>query len=88
MRDLKDPFKPAIGDMVRYVLSLEDGTQPPNVGHHRPAIIVRVWDDNCVQLQVFTDGPNDRSDRANVLWVTSVNHDQDQKAPRTWHWSE
>lgn len=88
MRDLKDPFKPAIGDIVCYVLSAQDGTNLANVGHPRPAIIVRVWNDDCVQLQVFTDGTNDRADGANVIWVTSVNHDQDQKAPRTWHWIE
>lgn len=81
-------MNPSIGRVVHYVLSIEDGTNPPNVGQHRPAFIVRVWNEDCVQLQVFTDGKNDRPDGENGIWVTSVVQDEEEKKPRTWHWPE
>lgn len=54
-----------------------------------PAIIVAHWDETQlatykndeVNLKAFTDGPTDR-------WFTSVPHDQEAKAPGTWHWPE
>lgn len=50
-----------IGRIVHYVL--EDGD---NAGEERPAIVVRVWNDDCVQLQVFTDGSNDYQESPNM----------------------
>lgn len=79
---------PSIGRIVHYVLG------PPNTPEHRPAIIVHVWGPSdphsSVQLQVFTDGNGDRhNDRLpNVVWVTSVTHDQKDKKAGTWHWPE
>ena len=44
-----------------------------------PAVIVRVWSNNCVNLKVLCDGPED-------LWVTSVSYDGAGMSKRTWHW--
>ena len=70
---------PSIGRIVHYVIS---------PGQHRPAIIVRVWDEqptelSCVQLQVFTDGSNDGLQ--NVEWRTSVHQDATGLTPATYH---
>ena len=70
---------PSIGRIVHFVL--------PD-GQHRPAIIVRVWDDiptpeSLVQLQVFTDGENDGLQ--NVEWRTSVQQHALTPKPGTWH---
>lgn len=43
-------MKPSLGRIVLYRM--------PD-GQDRPAMIVRVWSDTCVNLQVFTDGEND-----------------------------
>lgn len=81
------------GRMVHYVL--------PN-GDHRPAVVVKVWnkEDGYVNLQVFTDGRNDRhaypADAGDILsdidrgllWVTSIYPDLVDKPPDTWHWIE
>lgn len=78
---------PSIGRTVHYVLP--DG---PSVGQHRPAVIVRVWSDTCVQLQVFTDGSNDGPDyAAGVVWRTSVVKDDgavEGGRENYWHWPE
>lgn len=81
-------MKPTMGRIVHYVLSSQDGTMDHKVGQHRPAIITHCWSDTCVQLQVFTDGTNDRLKGEPVIWVTSVTHDEDEKKGRTWHWPE
>ena len=44
--------KPSIGRVVHYVLPA-DARYP---GEHRPALIVKVWNDSSVNLQVFVDG--------------------------------
>ena len=86
------PATPTVGRIVHYALDL-GGARPADT---RPAIIVRVWSDTCVQLQVFTDGANDhlRADggpaaadepAANVVWRSSVAYDPDGK-PGTWRW--
>jgi hypothetical protein len=78
------------GRIVHYVMD-----HGHNVGAHRPAIVVRNWkqENGLVQLQVFTDGLNDGfADSAgapmNILWCTSVLHDEGEKQPGTWHWIE
>lgn len=45
---------PTVGRIVHYVLPRGRGK-----GSIRPAEIVRVWSDTCVNLQVKLDGPND-----------------------------
>lgn len=81
-------MKPSIGRIVHYVLASTDS--PRNAGEHRPAIITRVWSDECVQLQVFTDGPNDEAegDQGGLLWRSSVSMNDVEKPGRTWHWPE
>ena len=53
---------PSIGRIVHYT--------DRDINGCRPAIIVRVWTAESVQVQVFTDGANDQLD--NVVWRTSV----------------
>ncbi len=71
----------AVGRLVHYVLI--DG---PNAGKSRPAIVVRVWERGCVNLQLFTDGPNDGNRyAAGRSWQTSVNYSPTGELG-TWHW--
>ncbi len=84
--------KPSVGRIVHYVLggpADAETVNPNSTGEHRPAIIVRVRDERTVQLQVFTDGHNDRANHPEgLMWRTSVHEDEDTKAPGTWHWPE
>jgi hypothetical protein len=81
-------MKPSIMRMVLFVLS--DGKTI------RPAIIHDVHSDVCVSLSVFMgandsrqDGYGHESDDTEpVERITSVIHDQEGKAPRTWHWND
>lgn len=73
---------PSIGRVVHYVLP--DGRHPSEC---RPAFIVRVWNDELVNLQVFVDGTNDYADYNGSVWATSV-HYSDVHEVRTWHWPE
>jgi hypothetical protein len=71
-----------IGRIVHFVL---------DSGEHRPGIVVRVWDNGLIQLQVFTDSDKDGiyNDRLPpVMWKTSVHFDETEKKPGTWHWPE
>lgn len=76
------------GRIVHFVLP--DGRSK---GQHRPAIVVKVWSDECVNLTVFTDHANDYDNTENpngelgVMWATSVNFDEN-KSEGTWHWIE
>lgn len=82
-------MKPSIGRIVHFVQAKPAG-YPAGQLVHLPAIIVAVWGDTCVNLQVFTDGTNsDESNMAPVKWITSVSIDESE-APqvRTWHWPE
>ena len=81
-------MKPTIGRIVHFVQK-----KPAMFGDvlvHLPAIIVVVWGETCVNLQVFTDGTN--SDEQNVFplkWVTSASLDASESPQeRTWHWPE
>lgn len=58
------------GLLVAY--ALPDG---PYKGEVRGAIVTRVWNDTCVNLQVFTDGSNDGDQYSTAkgpTWKTSV----------------
>lgn len=83
------PYAPQVGDWVHFVL--DEGR---NKGEHRPALVVKTWGSPespapYVQLQVFTDSTNDGDMyAAGIVWRTSVQPDQEAKAPRTWHWPE
>jgi hypothetical protein len=90
-------MKLTIGRIVHFVLpgTILPGNKQHRAGAHRPAIIVAI---NCegtqhetLQIQVFTDGSNDgigKDANRNLYWATSVRHDEDGKAPGTWHWPE
>ena len=81
-------MKPTIGRIVHFVQKKPAGYGDALV--HLPAIIVAVWGDTCVNLQVFTDGTNSDADETNrVKWVTSATLDEaETPQPRTWHWPE
>lgn len=73
------------GRIVHFVLP-----DPDHSGkhHHRPGIIVHAWNDECVQLQVFTDASNDGVQGGDgVVWQTSVSYSETHE-PRTWHFPE
>lgn len=72
---------PSVGRIVHYVLP--DGRSK---GEVRPAIIIRVWSQTCVNLQVFIDHTNDYPiPQVEDLWRTSVMEgDKDQLG--TWFW--
>lgn len=86
-------MKPTIGRIVHFVQEKPAHYQPkegPRALMHLPAIIVAVWGDTCVNLQVFTDGTNsDEQNMAPVKWITSSTFDDSETPqPRTWHWPE
>lgn len=76
------PPRPTPGRIVYYV------PKYPVDGGVRPAIVVRVYSDVCVSLQVFTDGSNDGpgAEANGVMHVTSVMQDPTGQQPRSWHW--
>lgn len=67
-------------------------------GQHRPAVVVRVWNspghEGLANLQAITDGTNDVVTGApaeaakGLMWATSVENDETEKKPGTWHWIE
>lgn len=77
---------PSIGRLVHYVL----GEESRNAGEHRPAVVVRVWDqsgpERRLNLQIFTDEQNDGW-AAGTRWATSVKFDP-AGSLGTWHWPE
>lgn len=74
---------PRVGDIVNYVLPTG-----PNSGEIRPAIVVRVWNEHSVNLQVFIDSSNDGyAYSRSVVWVTNVPYSEDV-VPGTWHPAE
>jgi hypothetical protein len=87
------------GRIVHFVLAENE---------HRPAIVVKVWrvrleeggelippENGCCNLQVFTDGTNDRYHKqhlpngfeSGIAWKTSVVYSESNE-PGTWHWIE
>jgi hypothetical protein len=75
--------KVTIGSDVLFVLEDKYGED-----QIRPGKVVRVWNDEMVQLQVFTDGTNDGAQYASgIYWATSVQYSETHE-PRTWHWPE
>lgn len=77
------------GRIVHYVLP--DGVSK---GEHRPAIIVKVWNQEtgCCNLSVFQDWSNDKAaptgdGASGVFWATSRLYSETAE-PGTWHWIE
>jgi hypothetical protein len=65
-------FKPTVGRIVHYFEFA--GADP------LPAIVVRVWGDDCINLRVFTD--ND----ASPLHMTSVTRRNETDPGWGWDW--
>lgn len=89
-------MKPTIGRIVHYVqvkpASFQNPDQPVRVVH-LPAIIIAVWTETCVNLQVFTDGSNSETGPSanppSIKWITSATLDANETPqPNTWHWPE
>jgi hypothetical protein len=85
---------PTIGRIVHFVQKRPAPWQD-QPATHLPAIITAVWGENCVNLQVFTDGFNSEPSQGEnvsptaIHWVTSVSLDDSaEPQPRTWHWPE
>jgi len=72
-----DTQKPSIGRIVHYV----DGTV------HLAAIVVHVWSDVAVNLQVFASGFNGVVVIPYTV-LTVMYSDVLQPESRTWHWPE
>lgn len=85
-------MQPSIGRIVHYTLSREDAARitdrrrqqqplafgnPVSEGDAFPAVIVRLWDDDTVNLRVWLDGTDD-------LWATS--RPVGDYIPGTWSW--
>lgn len=83
-------MKPSIGRIVHFVQKTHVYGQEKIV--HLPAIIVAVWGETCVNLQVFTDGSNSEpapnGNHPSVKWITSALYDEAGDKNYTWHWPE
>lgn len=80
---------PKVGEIVNYVLD----DRSPSAGEIRPAIVVTVFTESTVCLQLFVDGAHDLPglrraqggrELLDLLWCRSVVRD-DGYAPGTWH---
>ena len=74
--------KPSIGRIVHYVPSEKEKEVDNYFGNDsevKPAIIVAVWSDTCVNLQVLHDNGREPT------WVTSANQGT---GVGQWHWPE
>lgn len=73
-------MQPTIGRIVIYHPCNDRRDYVPQNGRPAdvPAVIVAVWGNECVNLKVLTDGPND-------VWVTSANFGTGE---RQWSWLE
>lgn len=76
-----------VGRIVHVALDRGAGT-----GDCRPAIVVRVWNPEMINAQMFTDGLNDHMDYAGgIAWKTSLHYEKpiagQPPTPNTWHWS-
>jgi hypothetical protein len=88
-----NPIPPTVGRIVLVPIDVYQSTHEgvKSVGVEiRPAIVVRVFNQDMVNVRVFTDGANDHPD--NTMhprpsdWRTSLSYDQDDHRPGTWHW--
>jgi hypothetical protein len=75
-------MRPTLGRIVIY--SIGGACDPcyatSNGAKELPAIIVRVWSDNCVNLKVMTDAVHDQ-------WVTSCGYAETPvEGCASWNW--
>lgn len=66
---------PTIGRIVIYKPAISEKPQS-NMAEELPAVIVRVWSEDCVNLKIINDGEND-------IWKTSVIKGDGEYQ---WHW--
>lgn len=83
-------MKPSVGRIVHFVQKKPAGYGDGVI--HLAAMIVSVWGDTCVNLQVFTDNGNSEGNdygQVAIKWISSVSLDESENPqPRTWHWPE
>lgn len=74
---------PTIGRIVNAVIQDKYGALAT-----RPAIVVRVWMETLINVQVFCDGDNTVSPdgHPNVLWEQYLTYNESADQNRTWHW--
>lgn len=77
-------MKASVGRIVHFTATKDSPCQA--------AVIVKAWSDDMVNLVVFRDGSNDRSDGLLVqepaqtqAWVTSVAQGEGTESSRGWH---
>lgn len=77
---------PSVGRIVHYVLP-----NGPSRGEIRPAMVVRIWAPDSINLQVFTDSDQDgdyNDQLACPFWATLVPYDPEGKRAGSWHWPQ
>lgn len=68
-----------VGDIVLFRVSPNDLECANNNVKVLPAVVVRVWNDQCANLRVLTDG--------NAMpWKTSVSYSENPDHTHTWYW--
>lgn len=78
---------PTLGRIVHAVFSGGRGGETIT----RPAIIVRVWTPDLINVQVFADSGPDQSSNdccPPVFWLTSISYDPAGDKVGTWHWPQ
>ena len=63
-------MKPSLGRIVLVRIGTDRDGKPV----YRPAIIVNVWSDTCINVQIFFDGTNDAAyiKEFGLGWLTSI----------------
>lgn len=69
----------SIGRIVHYVATIR--VDDNDVIEHRPAIVLKVYENEVVDLYVFS------ADGLNVI-SSSISQDEETKESGTWHWPE
>jgi hypothetical protein len=78
------PPVPSVGGGVHFVLNGEAAS----IGQHRPAVILDPGDGETITLQAFTLHRDGERYNDGHYEARDVPHDEDTKAPGTWHWPE
>ena len=73
---------PTVGRTVLFTSSMEGETGVN--GGEVPAIITRVWSDDCVNLMVMRDGPGETPHGVTSVMHRDVAHGMD----RGWRWPD
>lgn len=81
MSKLENPITPTIG---RIVLVRGSSVLPGNPVREVPAIVTRVWGQNCIDVTIFKSGQD------GVMQMTSVmfNNDTEENELAAWRWMD